>query len=148
MRKVLAFVCAAVLCCMLAGVATAAEESAVPSSLEEIGNTALRDAVREHSPNYDDLGRGSQIFTYVHVYRWMNGGTPELTDEESAMLESMEKETAGAEQLDIPMTYTHEGETAALGEVITGTDWFDNPRLEEDLVAVEPIQYESVQYDW
>lgn len=46
----------------------------VPHSLSLIKNPEVRKAVSEFSPNYDELGRGSQVFTYIHVYKSLNDG--------------------------------------------------------------------------
>ncbi len=83
MKKLAAIMC--VFAFAMISYAQAAEENlpAVPRTTQEITNPEMQAAIKAHSPNYDDLGRGSQVFTYVHMYRSMNDGlTPAIAKED------------------------------------------------------------------
>lgn len=78
-----AFVCT---CALFASVPAQAEDAMapVPKSIADISDQAMKDAVAKHSPHYDELGRGSQVFTYVHIYKSLNDGrSPELNPDDA-----------------------------------------------------------------
>jgi len=76
------------LCFALSSVtaARAEEYSAVPTAVEAIGDTVIRDAMVQYSPNYNYLGRADQIRAYVNLYQAIRGAQPELTAADAVYL--------------------------------------------------------------
>lgn len=108
MRTIRVLVSLAALCAALslASTASAGEEAAisVPKTLAGISDPELREAIRAQVSYYDDLGRGSQVFTYVNTYRWQNNGrVPTLVPEDAALLQPKSTAPAEVHNLEVPV---------------------------------------------
>lgn len=136
MKTVRAIILLVAFCFVLPMAAKAGEgesKAGVPHSLEGISDVTLRNAIRDHSPNYDELGRRSQIFTYVDVYKWLNNGrAPSLAIEDETQLEAIAGNPAVVHSLDVPAVRADTYDEAGLNSTLSAPDWFDNPRLDSD----------------
>ena len=121
--------------CAIAGWAAAGDTVRVPESLIEIGDLGLRKALQEHSPNYDELSRGSQVFTFVHVYKWHEGKTPQLSPQDAALMPaaSSEVETHPSEVVDVDSIHIDDTAPTSMNSSV---DWFDNPSVDAEYRGV------------
>lgn len=76
------------LCATLSSVSAlrAEEYSSVPTAIEQIDDTVLRDAMVQYSPNYNYLGRAEQVTAYVNLYQALRGAQPALTAADAVYL--------------------------------------------------------------
>lgn len=63
-----------------------AQDSYVPTAVEQIPDSLLRDALAQYKPNYNHLPRGEQILSYVNIYQTVHGGQPPLSPQDASLL--------------------------------------------------------------
>lgn len=74
--KILFAVALAYPCMTMAPAVAEDVEVVVPTSVEQIGDPALRSALEAYSPNYDSLSRDEQIAAYDYAYEEVFGVLP------------------------------------------------------------------------
>lgn len=112
MKTIRIFASLVMLCAFLslASSAFAGEEGkiTVPKTLEDISDIELREAIRGQVSFYNDLGRGSQVFTFVNTYRYLNNGRiPALVPEDAALLEPKSAAPAEVHNLEVPVQHAN-----------------------------------------